>query len=108
ACRREDPGPADPRAIGVHCRRPSDGEGCAPGAVETRESGDVTSARRTLVSRGVGPQHRPVLAAQEIAPPAELRGRTDEEVGTPVTILVTGERQVPSHVLPLGLPAAAE
>src|SRR4029077_16112563 len=53
--------------------------------------------------RRVGPQHRAILAAQEVDPTAVLRGRTDEEVRVPVAILVSRQRHVPPEVLALGL-----
>ena len=99
ARRREDPGAADPRAVGVRCRRCADGEIGAAVAVEIVEAGDVPSEGRALFARRVGPQHRAVLAAQEIDATAVLRGRTDEEVGAPVAVLVAGQRQVPAEVL---------
>src|SRR5206468_10153408 len=74
AYRREDPGAADLRTAGVRCERCPDGEIGAPVAVEVVEPGDVPSEGPRLFSRRVGPQHRAVLAAQEIDPTAVPRG----------------------------------
>src|SRR5262249_3329961 len=103
--RREYPAPAHLPALGLLCHRSSDGEIGAAIPVEIVEPSDVPSEGLSLRLGRVGPEHRSVLAAQEVDPADWLRRRTDEDVGATVAILISGERHVPSEALALGLHA---
>src|SRR5262249_27430599 len=74
-------------------------------AVEVVERGNVPSKGPALLLGLVCLEHGTIPAAEEVDPTAASARRPDEDVGSPVAVLIPGQCHVPAEVLALGFHA---